>query len=72
MTMTALQGITWWVIVGVALFAVTYAFVLARLTRGRVTLTGLIDEWSERYLLIPIFYGVLMGHLFFEMLKGSD
>lgn len=59
--------ITWSVILGVVLLAIAYAAWLSWRTDGRVTLTDCIEQWATEDPAIPLWIGILLGHLFAQM-----
>lgn len=61
-----------WSIMAVLLGLIGYDFWACQDTKNRDTVSHMITESSERYLIVPFIFGVIMGHFFWSQHDLSD
>jgi hypothetical protein len=55
-----------WIVIAALLLLVGYDAWACRDRKHRETISGMVTKASEQYLLIPLLFGLLMGHFFWS------
>jgi hypothetical protein len=55
-----------WIVIAALLLLVGYDAWACRDRKHRETISGMVTHSSEKYLLIPLIFGLLMGHFFWS------